>query len=88
MVNILELDPQGELRIPAEVLQQLAAAHQFQVEIHEDMLILRPVNSQPFWQVATPKERASRWQDWANQPRPPSPALTDQALRRDSIYDA
>jgi len=60
MVNILETDPQGELHIPAEVLQQLAATQQFQVEIHEGVLILRPVNSQPFWQVATPQEHASR----------------------------
>ncbi|MDB9526274.1 hypothetical protein PN498_09780 [Oscillatoria sp. CS-180] len=88
MINkILEIDSQGELRVPAEVLRQLSFTHQYRLEIREGALILKPVREQPFWEVATPEERADRWLTWAEQPRPQGVGLPDEALTRDAIYD-
>ena len=87
MVRILEIDSQGELRVPAEVLRQLSLTDQYRLEIREGVLVLRPVTEQPFWQGATSKERAKRWLSWADLPRPRGIGLLDEALKRDAIYD-
>ena len=87
MVRILELDPQGELHVPAEVLRQLSVTNQYQLEIQDGAVILRPMGTQPFWEVATSTERASRWRAWASQERPQGPGIPNQALHRDAIYD-
>lgn len=86
MVRILEIDSQGELRVPAEVLRQLSLTDQYRLEIQEGALILRPVTEQPFWRVATSEARAKRWLNWADQPRPQGAGLPDDALKRDAIY--
>lgn len=86
MVRILELDPQGELRVPAEVLRQLPVTSQYQLEIQDGAVILRPIGAEPFWQAATSAERANRWRDWASQERPRGSGLPNEALHRDAIY--
>lgn len=35
----------------------------------------------------TPEEKAKRFLEWANQPRPETPILPDEAFRRESMYD-
>jgi len=35
----------------------------------------------------TPEERDRDFREWANKPRPPAPSLSDEALRRENIYD-
>ncbi|MBE9040259.1 hypothetical protein IQ235_05560 [Oscillatoriales cyanobacterium LEGE 11467] len=42
----------------------------------------------PFWQTATPAQRAARWCESVAPRGTASPNLPDAALRRDSIYDA
>lgn len=86
MVRILEIDSQGELRVPAEVLRQLSLTDQYRLEIQEGALILRPVTEQPFWRVATAEARAKRWLSWADRPRPQGAGLPDDALKWDAIY--
>lgn len=43
----------------------------------------------PFWQQATPTERAQDFQNWVAQRPTPTPgiSLSDEAFDRDSIYD-
>jgi hypothetical protein len=37
--------------------------------------------------AATPEARAEAFQQWAMRKRPPAPPLSDEALRRESLYD-
>lgn len=41
----------------------------------------------PFWQRATPTERAQDFRDWVAQLPKASLSLTDEAFDRDSIYE-
>ena len=88
MIYILETNQQGSLQIPADLLSQLKPHTHYQLEIQGDTLVLRPHQEQPFWATATPTQRIVRFRDWAEQSkRPSTPALTDQALSRETIYD-
>lgn len=88
MIYILEINQQGNLQIPSEVLPQLKPHTQYQLEIQGETLILRPHKEQAFWATATPSQRVARFKDWATQTeRPEAPALTDDALSRETIYD-
>ena len=40
----------------------------------------------PFWQTATPAQRAAKWRESVAQSGTTSPNLPDWALRRESIY--
>jgi len=40
----------------------------------------------PFYETASPEERARAVEEWANQHRSSSPPLSDEAISRDSIY--
>ncbi|MBC7969694.1 MAG: hypothetical protein H7Z11_06140 [Verrucomicrobia bacterium] len=44
-------------------------------------------SSVPFWQSATPSERAREFREWAIQLPKGSPSLPDEAFSRDSIYE-
>lgn len=88
MVYILEVSQQGGLQIPSEILPQIKPHTRYQVEIQGETLILRPQKEQPFWIVATPAQRVAKFRAWATQTqRPPTPALPDEALSRDTIYN-
>jgi hypothetical protein len=41
----------------------------------------------PFWQRATPSERAREFREWVLQLPQGSPSLSDEAFNRDSIYE-
>jgi hypothetical protein len=84
---IVEVDEQGELRLPREVLGDLEPHTRFELEKQGDTIVLRPQKRLPFWATATPEERAAAFREWANRPRPPAPALPLEAIGRDTIYD-
>ncbi len=44
-------------------------------------------SSVPFWQRATPAERAREFREWVSQLPKNSPNLPDEAFSRDSIYE-
>ncbi|MBD1926546.1 hypothetical protein H6F74_09860 [Trichocoleus sp. FACHB-90] len=44
-------------------------------------------SSVPFWQRATPVERARELREWVSQLPKNSPSLPDEAFSRDSIYE-
>lgn len=44
-------------------------------------------SSVPFWQRATPPERAREFRDWVLHLPKGSPSLPDEAFNRDSIYE-
>lgn len=41
----------------------------------------------PFWQRATPTERAKEFREWVSQLPKNTPSLPDEAFSRDSIYE-
>ena len=68
----------------AEMIQSLTP--------EEKDLLNRKINlntelqQRPFYEVASPEERAKAFQDWANSHRLDTPILSDEAISRESIY--
>ncbi|MBE9202197.1 hypothetical protein IQ218_00305 [Synechocystis salina LEGE 06099] len=44
-------------------------------------------SSLPFWQKATPSDRAREFREWVSQLAKGSPSLSEEAFDRDSIYE-
>ena len=88
MVHILEINQQGVLQIPSEMLPASQPHTRYQVEVQGETLILRPEQNQSLWQTATPEQRVARFRKWVTQTkRPVSPVLTDEAISRETIYN-
>jgi hypothetical protein len=87
MSEVLEVDAEGSLRLPAELLGNAKPHTRYVVDIQGDTLILRPEAARPFWATATPEERAEAFRRWAAVERPPAPDLPLEAISRDTIYD-
>jgi len=86
MTYILEVNAQGALYVPPTVLKNAQPHTRYKVDVQGDTLILRPTQKQPFWATATPAERAARLRQWASSFKGGS-GLSDEALRREYIYD-
>ena len=87
MSHVLEVDAQGTLHIPLELLGGVNAHTRYIVEIQAETVILRPEKyraeqPKPFWETATPEERAKAFREWASRERPPAPALSFEAMGR------
>ena len=88
MTYVLEIDQDGNLEIPSEILPEVTPHSRYHLEVLGDTLILRPQQSIPFWASATPTQRAARFRAWGQQTtRPRAPILSDEALSRETIYD-
>jgi hypothetical protein len=87
MTQILEVDEQGALYLPPELLGDVPPHTRFVVEVQGNTLTLRPQQSAPFWATATPQERANAFLRWASRERPKAPPLSDEALSRESLYE-
>lgn len=87
MHPMVEINSEGILYLPDEILQTIQPHTRFSVEVENGRVILSPVPSeQPFWATATPEERAERLMAWV-QSHQDGPNLSDEALRRENIYD-
>jgi hypothetical protein len=88
MEQVVEVNEDGALYLPAELIGHAEPHTRFVVEPQGEALLLRPeAESQPFWATATPMERVERFLEWANQERPEAPVLPLEALSRESIYE-
>ena len=88
MIYTLEINDQGTLQIPSDLLPDIQPHTRYQLEIQGDTLILRPQKKQPFWQTATPAQRTAKFRAWVTKTkRPVAPTLPDEALSRDTIYN-
>ena len=84
---ILETGDNGDLRVPAELMGGAKPHTPFELQATGGVLILRPLEGQtPFWQRATPAERAAAFRRWA-ETCPPTPRLPDEAFQRENWYD-
>jgi hypothetical protein len=85
---ILEVSEEGVLRLPPELIHQIKLYSRYRLEIQDDTLILYPQSDQPLWTVSSPEQRAAQLRQWANGiERPSAPPLSDDALKRDAMYD-
>ncbi len=91
MSHTVEVSNEGTIRLPSDVLEQVKPHTRFVVEVDNDTVILRPEDKErPFWATATREEKAERFRRWIEEIRKQehAPALPDEALRRESMYDA
>ena len=87
MKRIIEIGQDGSITLPTELLEAIAPNKRFAVEIQDKALILHPVDrAQPFWQTATPQERAKRLLQWTASHQEEA-NLSDEAMSRDNIYN-
>ena len=84
----LEVGDDGVLHVPGEMLSGARPHSRFEVDWVGNVTVLRPAGAaRPFWRQATPPERAAAFQRWAQSPRPSSPDLHPDFLRREGMYD-
>lgn len=83
----IEVNGNGDLVLPAEVLGSVAPHAQFEVQVSQGTVILVPVNvgETPLWE-RSPEEQVKSFLEWANTPRPPAPEIPLEALRRENLY--
>jgi hypothetical protein len=87
-VVTLEANDDGGLNLPAELIGAVKPHAKFELEKLGDTIILRPADKgRPFWQRATPQQRAEMFRKWAEMPRPPVPDISLESLRRENLYD-
>lgn len=87
MSHIVEIDEDGMLPLPAEVLEQVKPNRCFVIEVTNGTLVLRPEpGARPLWATATPEERAKEIRRWVARHKG-GPGLPLEALSRETIYD-
>lgn len=86
MSEIVEVDERGAIQLPRDLLAAVKPHTRFVLEVQGETLVLRPVTALPFWQTATPQERADAARHWAELERPAAPPIPDAALHRQQIY--
>jgi hypothetical protein len=85
---VLELGDDGVLHVPGEFLAGAQPHAQFELDVLGEAVLLRPAGAvRPFWQQATPVERAEAFEQWAVMSPPDTPDLPDECLRREGLYD-
>lgn len=88
MAKILEVDDNGELIVPKDVLGSARPHTKYAVDTNGSLIVLHALDNQkPFWSTAGADEWIASFQSWIAQARPPAPILPDEALTRESIYD-
>ena len=93
MTRIVEADETGAIHLDREMLGSRPGT-KYTVDLSADQVVLKPI-AQPetfqrsFWETLTPQERAADFlkvvSEWKNLPGGPS--LSDEALRRENMYD-
>jgi len=87
MSQIVEVNEEGALYLPPELLAHAKPRTRYEVKVEGQTLILSPVaDTRPFWETATPEERAEAFRQWALSHKD-GPNLPDEALRRENMYD-
>ena len=85
---ILEVGDDGVLHVPGEFLADARPHARFELDILGEAVLLRPVGAvRPFWQQATPAERADAFEQWAVMLPPETPDLPAESLRREGLYN-
>src|SRR5947199_3311821 len=87
MTRVLEVNEDGSLLIPAELLEGAEPQKRYAIERNNGTVTLRPLERvEPFWKTASPAELAQSNRECAATHKE-GPGLPDEAHRRDSIHD-
>jgi hypothetical protein len=96
MVQVIEIDADGTLHLPRELLGDTLLPARYIVEAQGDLLTLRKFDENfsqetiypddSSWSDRTPAERAMAIQAWAAS-HTDGPGLPDEAVRRETMYD-
>ena len=87
-MKMLEANDEGGLHLPAELIGEAKPHAKFELEIFGDILLLRPADKkQPFWQRSNKKQWLKEFKQWAEAPRPTTPDISLEYLRRENMYD-
>jgi hypothetical protein len=87
-VAMLEANDDGGLSLPAELIGAVKPHAKFELDVVGNVLILRPAEKKrPFWQTASKEEWIKAFRQWAGSPRPPTPEISLESLRRENLYD-
>lgn len=79
---------QQDLKAIAEILARISHQSPEKVEILLETMLKQLIQPKtPFYETATPTERAQAFRDWASSHDRGSALLSDYAVSRDSIYD-
>lgn len=90
--RVIEADESSAIHLEGSTLG-VPPHSRFQLEQDGQTLILRPIegeptaNERPLWERLSPQERAEEFLNWARRQPPSDVHLTDEQLRRESIYD-
>ena len=92
MKAIVEADDDGDLTLPAELLGNSKPHAKYEVEACGERVILSPAQSgaegrKRFWETATPEQWAEAFERWVSSHEPVGPGLSEEALRRENMYD-
>jgi hypothetical protein len=68
----------------AEIIQSLTLEEK--QLLNKKMKPTDEIQERPFYEIATPEERAQAFQEWAESHRHDTPILSDDAISRESIY--
>jgi hypothetical protein len=91
MSHVVEADEQGAIVLSGEMLGSKPHAR-YQVDVQGESVTLRPmpmVTYPPNWHESTPQERVESFLRMVEEfeKLPQGPSLSDEALRRENIYD-
>jgi len=87
-VATLEANDDGGLNLPPELMGTAKPHAKFELDIVGDVLILRPAEKKrAFWQTASREEWLKEFRKWAESPRPATPDISLESLRRENLYD-
>ena len=91
MTRIIDADEKGTLHLSAELLGTRPHAR-YEVALADGQVVLKPLavpeaDTRPLWQRLTPSERIADLRRWVAEQRPSAPSLSDEALRRENLYE-
>jgi hypothetical protein len=91
MSHVVEADEWGAIVLSGEMLGSKPHAR-YQVEVQGESVTLRPIpmaTYPPHWHESTPEQHAESFRRMVEEfeKLPPGPSLSDEALRRENIYD-
>jgi hypothetical protein len=87
MSAIVEIDERGAIQLPDEVLAAIKPRTRYIVELQGERVVLHPQEKLPARLIANPVERAETVRRWATLERPASLVLSEDELRRETMYD-
>jgi hypothetical protein len=85
MDAIVEVDARGVIQLPRDLRAVVKSRTRYVLEMQGETIVLRPITALPFWQTATPQERAEAARQWAAFEHPAALPIPDAALHREQI---